>query len=578
MGDRRRRSLGARGALGLLVVALATGCGVSTSPEPADEGDAAVAESISPGVTRTPPIADSTRSPRDLVVAFFQTAAGGGEDAVRRAKDFLVPAAQAKWQSGKQLLVVRITKIDNPVKEAGDKSKVKVRYQPIGIITVQGWVEPRDGEPESSFTFTVVQREPEPGQFRLQNAPNGLMISDETLEEYYRPTPIYFWDTTKTRLVPDLRYLALTTPAEQRPNQVVKWLLAGPSPWLSPAVVSLKEGTTQKGGGVAPRSSPLVVNLSSTAASTDDPGELQRIVDQLRWSLRPYVTGPVELQIEDQKKDVDGSSEVYLKANVAARPRPSELFGVKNGRVLAYPPGTTTQLPVLSSKANAGVESAAMSDDQSLAAFVHGRAGVFALTVVSINEDKRVERPATGLPSPLGRPAWIPGPGSPRFLIPAGGQLYAVSGTGDTEKITPNVGITSVSVAPDGRRVAFVAHEDAYVAALSIGGVGIDIGPWRRIVPERLTAAAIAWTSEDQVVVAGISKSGGNAALFQSTADGAIAKDVSPKDLAALTNVVAFPDRQNVLVLQTQSQNFFYFPGSGTPDFQQLPDSPFYAG
>jgi hypothetical protein len=137
---------------------------------------------------------------------------------------------------------------------------------------------------------------------------------------------------------------------------------------------------------------------------------------------------------------------------------------------------------------------------------------------------------------------WIPGDDSQQFLVPAGGRLYVVGPKSKKVDITPGLRtVRSVSVSPDGRRVALAAGGKAYVAGLEVdSAVRID-GPLREIVPARMNVAAVAWASENRVLVAG-SQGTNQAALFRASPDGAIAVEESPNE-AGLTDIIAFPDR-----------------------------------
>jgi hypothetical protein len=95
-----------------------------------------------------------------------------------------------------------------------------------------------------------------------------------------------------------------------------------------------------------------------------------------------------------------------------------------------------------------------------------------------------------------------------------------------------------------------------------------------------MDAAAVAWASETTVLVAGSVRGANKAALFRATADGAIATDESP-DEVALTDVIAFPDRPGAsgagdIVAQTATATFYVFSSSigNAPDLRR----PFYAG
>ncbi len=75
------------------------------------------------------------------------------------------------------------------------------------------------------MTFDVLRSAENSSQLRIdriEGAPAGLLLSDDALDDtYYQAHPIYFWDKTGEWLVPDVRYLPLTTEPEQRPNRVL---------------------------------------------------------------------------------------------------------------------------------------------------------------------------------------------------------------------------------------------------------------------------------------------------------------------------------------------------------------------
>jgi hypothetical protein len=574
-------------AAALLPSALAAGCAVSETRRPTDHGDA-VAIGAGGSSPTTPRTADEATGPEELVDFFFAAAVGGDDDAVQRVQDFLVPEARNRWDRGDVLTVVRVT--SRSADAVGSKYRVTVGYREIGTMTAEGMVQEAGDHTGKVATFTVVRQDPSLTQWRLESAPDGLMISDSTLDTYYRPSPVYFWDLKRRWLVPDVRYLPLTMSGGQRPTQMVKWMLGGPSPWLRPAVF-FRPGTNLKDDVVTRQDGSAVVNLTS-AAATDDRAELQRLVDQLRWTLRAYVTGPVYLQIEDQDKRVDVSPDRYLRANLAAASRQPELFSVDAGshKVVAQRgPSVGATLPILGARANAGVTAAALSVDKRLAAFVRGNGQV--LTVVSAGPDEPnsrfAEHDVDGLSGSIGRPAWIPDSAN-QLLVPAGGELYAVNATGNSRDITPDDlvgGVRSVSVSPDGRRVAIATTAGrAYAAALEVDNQGfVSVGSELRGLAPGVAVSAVAWASETHVLVAG-SQRGGRAALYRVTADGAIAVDTSPEE-AALTDVVAFPDSTTGvsglgdIVARTVSGVWVYVFRSPTrPEPAPELVAPFYAG
>src|SRR5262249_58691596 len=132
-------------------------------------------------------------------------------------------------------------------------------------------------------------------EYRLGSAPPpNLMLGDDGLQELYSPRVIYFWDQADAAvLVPDQRYLPKLITKAKQPAEVVRWLTAGPSPWLQPALQALPDLEVKDASYI--EQGRLVVNLSSKAATLDKE-TLHRLATQLDWSASP--AGGVELRIE----------------------------------------------------------------------------------------------------------------------------------------------------------------------------------------------------------------------------------------------------------------------------------------
>jgi hypothetical protein len=577
VADRRRAALAV-----VLSVVVTAGCGVAETRRPVDLGEAAVDGSFGGGGVKEPAPPEAATDPRSLVNLYLKAGIGDTEQAVERVRRFFVP--DSSWKPSQGLTIVRLMAPPSPtIQDSG--YLVTVQLERIGAISPNtGAVELRYERPTTE-RFTVVRQG---SQWRLKTAPPGLIISDIALEEMYQPSPVYFWNLEHTRLVPDLRYVPLNLPVAKRLNQVVDWLVAGPTSWLLNAV-ALKGGIKRK-DEVVVSADGVVVNLSSGAASKD-PAELQRLTNQLRWTLRAHVDGPVELRIEGQKQNVDGSGGEYLTANAAAVDRPAALFAVSKDKQRVVPRNGLKAPRILEHKANESVSLAGISaEPYNVAAFVGLNQAKLTIVRVGTSEQdqgKVSETLVRPLPAQIGRPVWIPEWGQERrdqFLVPAGGKLYVVDARGRPTQLPLSVSgaVESVSVSQDGRRVALAVGGRAFVGALAVQRGSVQVGPeLRELVARRLVVAAVAWASESKVLVAGSTGSSGRAALFRVSADGAVAIDNSPAE-AALTDVIAFPDRTGGasgagdIVAQTANAVFYVF----STTVEEAPGllRPFYAG
>ena len=123
------------------------------------------------------------------------------------------------------------------------------------------------------------------GQWRIAQAPPGLLLSSAQLERAFETRYVYFIDPTGTIAVPDLRVLPRTEP-QALSTALVSSLLAGPSPWLAPAVrTELPAGLQLALGAVPVTDGTARVELSGPAITLDADAS-KRLGAQLAWTLR----------------------------------------------------------------------------------------------------------------------------------------------------------------------------------------------------------------------------------------------------------------------------------------------------
>ena len=533
----RRAALACLGTALVLVVGLA-GCGVSRSG-PSDEGDAAVVGTVTTDSDRrNPPVPDSASSPDGLVRDFFMAAVGGGKAGTDQVKAFLNAHALQNWREAASpdnppMTVIRLLHAPTTGAVTNGRTPVTVDYQVVGNLTDQGRVDDLLDPAVQSMTFFVVPDERNPSNLRVDevNYPQaGLLLSDDALTEYYRIQPIYFWDSSYTSLVPDVRYVPLTDLADVRATRLVNWLVTGPSGRIT--------GLRMQGASAAQVLSDngtLTVKLTAEGPPLDNDG-LRRMLFQLQWTLRSSDgSSNVRLVIDDKPQDVPAAANEYLSANRSWNFRASpQRYDISENKVVASPGGATPQ-GVLAAGENQQVYAAAIGRGGAVAAFV--RTGTNGRRYLQIVRDSGVID--TALPKgDVGRPVFVPD-SNDSLLVVSGGQLYAVSGVdGSAVNVPRGVGgITSVSVSSDGRRVAFVANGQAYVSSLAVANNSISVSSnLRALLSGQISASAVTWLNESWLAVAG------GSALWRVTADGVVAQNLSDSlKGVVVTDLVAYP-------------------------------------
>jgi hypothetical protein len=531
----RRRSAALAWVAMVLVL---SGCGISASSQPRKIGTA-YAPAAGPNFAQAP--AEPTAAdPAQLVQDYLDAAAGGGEAGVNQVKLFLTDKARKTWAAPDKNATgsILIIHVDEVVAQAqiNNYTPVDLSYHEVGTYNDQdGRITPSTNTREQKSGLKVVRAADQLGQLRIDSgALPGLVLRDDALDgTYYRPAPIYFWDTSNQVLVPDLRYVPMTVPADQVANKIVGWLLNGQSQLLGGAVNKLPTSTFT----VAAPESTLVIRFSPQAGGKG-PDDARRLVYQLQASILPVTHGrDLEVWIGNSQAPHTGSTD-YLHYELTSTLPPMQKYDIIDGVVkpaTTDSASTAPNLQMLAASANSAVQYAAISrDDDPVGAFVRTTEPSAPSMVLIPNSGKAIT--VSGLPrsDQVSRPAWIPGIAG--LLVAWGGGLYLVDLDGhatpvDTPGLEP---ITEVTVSPDGRRVAMIAAGQVTVAVLQ--ATNTSTGPSVQMTADSkpqtilpglgLTPKAVSWDSEQQVNIVG-SSANGKPALWQVTTDGAVATDLS---------------------------------------------------
>ncbi|NBE81590.1 LpqB family beta-propeller domain-containing protein [Micromonospora rubida] len=535
---------------GLLLLTGITGCGIPKESEVRVDGQVTAARSGSSSYRRDEPPgpAASGTDRKAFVTNFLSAAAGEADRAYYRVKQFVAPDGrgriQEKQPSEVALTVVRLR--ETPViTETTDGIKVTLRVQQVGLLRADGTlVPPVATDTEYRFKLSAAREDkPDAGWYVKDPPPNVLLLSDDALRQYYQPHTVYFWNTDRTRLVPDQRYLPLAVPDERRVTEVVKWLTAGPSEWLGSGTRRLPDGTRLINNATE-SDGQWEVNLDMPVDADDK--RVEQFVDQLAWSL-PELDGRLELKIHNQSRKKVPDLAAHRRANpaypVTGDP---QRFCVYDGAVhpLAFAGEASGRVPVVAAY-NKGVVSAGFSrsGDAVLAALVTaGPDQRQRLTVGAGAEPVSVFQRNPRSYASMGRPVWLrsPDPERPQGLVVADGLLYRFDGNAQLRELPLTVEgeVTAVAASLDGHRIAAIVGGGLYVAAVNLNGGVVSVGPARRLVTSLTDLSAVDWATENSLDLAG---SVGRPAVYQISVDGALETALRNDVGARVTHLSTYP-------------------------------------
>lgn len=547
------------GALGVVVL-LSAGCGIPAASDVRvdGKGEAATKAGRVDGPGSEPPTRTASGSLNEVFVRNFLSAAAGEPDrAYERVKAFIAPEDKPSLQDKKgsevALNVVRLREAVYTL-NSDSTTTVKITVQQIGVLRANGILAPPVAT-ETQYEFGLRSAAFDSGVnderagLYVLDPPNVLLLSDEALKRYYQDESIYFWSSDRTRLVPDQRYRPLAVPDERRVNEVVKWLVGGPSDWLRPGVVGLPDGTELINNATG-ANGRWEVNLDM---SGDDQNGIDQLITQLAWSLgdRP---GELELKVRNNSQPVQDLDERRTSKPLYPNAVSPQRFGVYEGAIHPLDFGSELSGAVpLAPEANRTIVSADLAlakEQRVLAAMVvtGSSKSRYRLAVGTGTEPISVISRSSTEYSSISRPVWLrtvdsrPG----RGLVVADGQLYRFDEAARMYPVPLNLPeVTAVAAALDGQRVALIAGGRLYVAAVNPDGGGVSIGPPRQLVTSLTGLTAVDWGREDRLVVAG---SAGQPAIYEISVDGALETPLRTDVGAKVNHLTAYPTNRNVRV------------------------------
>lgn len=535
MSRRLRLTLVASG----LAALLAGGCGIpdNSAVVPVGAGPARD-QSSGNDVTPTKPSRTDSSDPATFLTNYLTAPAGVYGSAVAAVKSYMAPELATSFKPTPSAITV-IRRIGDPLINPGSPV-VTFDAELVGTLNDQGILTPAPSLETAKYQISVGTVPGRSGLFVTSvDKQNVLLMDVAALGAFYARRTIYFWNSDGNGLIPDVRYLPLSVPAEQRPTEVLGWLAAGPAPWLQQVAEALQPGTRPIGNVPATTTGTLQVSLTSQALPDGvTPAERQealRLLElQLRWSLRPELQTALELNIEHQPPQVFTGND-YLASNAAYKETAQlQRFVVYEGQVrrLARSYRSSEPVPALTAATNKNIQmvSYGQSTTRTYVAAVGGDSnGKPALRVGSSATTQPATMQTISLPRPIGRPVWAVSPpvgtaDGTVGLVPAGGRLYSYTpdGTGVAAVAWPGGpgGITSVAVAPDARRVALVAGGRLYLATMTNDN-GVQLSAPVSIQTLLTQLTAVDWTSESTLVVAGTSAENNRSAIMDVSIDGA---------------------------------------------------------
>ncbi|HEY2044101.1 MAG TPA: LpqB family beta-propeller domain-containing protein [Jatrophihabitans sp.] len=252
--------------------------------------------------------------PRSIVAGFLKAAVASSPTDARHSgsRQFLTPDAGSKWNDG-NVTVLADYSIQLP-QLLGDTAVVKVTGVNQGQLDIHGVYTPSlksaDSGATSTYTFNLSKVS---GQWRINGLAPGVLVGLADFQNVYSARVLYFFDSTESRLVPDLRYSQLS--GEPLAQWMLAQMLTGPRPELAQSVQN--EIPDQVDPRRATITSTDQITLDLPGSAQLDGQARQRLAGQLAYTFGGLlISGVVSLDDAGHPVDIPGYGTKFNKLNL----------------------------------------------------------------------------------------------------------------------------------------------------------------------------------------------------------------------------------------------------------------------
>jgi hypothetical protein len=266
MTDRRLRRWAAAIATVILTGATLSACVGIPNSGAVSEGKSISDSTVSRDIEIRPqgPVRGANQQ---AIVSGFIAAFSGAADNYYVAREYLTTKMASSWDPRASVLI----RTDSPKLASYDAKTIDYTFDSDAQVDASGAYKQLAGEAQN-LRFQLVQVK---GEWRISDAPDGIVLSDATFHSIFREYPLQFLDLASTHFVPDLRWFANGTAS----GRIVNALLAGPPPWLQRAVrTAFPDGTKLTPG--------TLVNIAAGVATVDLTAEVKSATTKERQLMQ----------------------------------------------------------------------------------------------------------------------------------------------------------------------------------------------------------------------------------------------------------------------------------------------------
>ena len=419
-----------------------------------------------------------TGDTRPDIVRGFLAAMQATPIQTKTAREFLSKEASASWNPQDETITYAVTPTPRE-----SRTGVSITLSDPDHLDSRGAWQGAVPLGERTITFPMLF---EQGEWRIDHAPDALIVPESWFEQNYRQVSLYFFDPTATMLVPQPVHVPR---GEALPSTLTRGLLMGPGAGVDRVMQSFIPNGLKVAVGVAVDDDGVADIALTGDIGPLPPSSVELMMAQFAWTLRqdPAIEGirvsidgdPVPLPGGVSAYPVDGGAQ-YDPAGFQASPL---LFGLRDGLVVA---GTSSGLAPVGGPLGLeayGLRSIGVDLDANQVAGVSTDGTAVAVGPLNDGDDGKV-RTVVSARTDLLPPAWD---FSGRFWLvdrtSDGARVSYVEGDQVTDIEVPGISGKNVRmfiVSRDGSRIVAAVrgreHDSLMVSRIEHSGAGRVIG------------------------------------------------------------------------------------------------------
>lgn len=498
-----RRTLISLLAMLLGVALTATGCASIPRSSPVKQIEAHSEDSESESYSYAADGPADGADARAIVDGFVAAGRSVAED-YAVAREFLTPELSRQWRGDTSTLIYEAVNVVN----GAETNQYTIQLEIIGAVDAQGV---RTMYPDHSTRAVDVAVSKVDDQWRISDAPNGVMLEASTFNKIFSAQTLYFYNATYRYLVPDIRWFATGSGTA---TSMVEALLEGPAPYLENAVVSAFSSAGSLVRSAVPvRDGTATVDLSK-ATFQDATDQMLLLMDQqLEATLIPLSSVRKVQMLQEETEITLADQSITIEPAQVDPSTPDTLIGIAD-KSLVYVKGLSV-IPVggLPDISRYNPREPAMSPIGNRYAFLNGS----RKQLWTIGEDGSLDLGLEGesLIQPSMDLAGWTWTADNHDKNPLRAVPDSIAGKGEARTISvpwlEGSSVSSLRISRDGARALIVATKDSattvYVSGVIRDSDGVPRGLSKtpmKIYPDVPVNTAV-WESDRSIIVAELS-------------------------------------------------------------------------